>query len=527
MVASKSSQQSQSQFTPPRPKDAGFRTLILLFDGTGDKEDEDVTNVIRLRNMLYGWNNKESKEQLVYYRPGIGTYHPRFWEKDLHIPVVSSVSRTYDQATAWSLGYHIVDGYMWLVNNYQPGDKISLFGFSRGAYTVRALAGMVNCLGLIPKTSEAKARSNEGYKIFSTKLAGVTAKKDERERKWKELKEKLANFKNANQSREVFIDFIGCWDTVNAVGVIRPIKLHFTANNDIVRVFRHALALDERRVRFKANMWGHVNRKKGTLDHPPRVITDVEEVNVWFAGCHCDVGGGSVENHVRPNLSHIPLRWMIRECFKKNTGIMFNMESLRIIGLDPSALYPTVLPRSLSSFTPTKEAKVQTVVSPGVFPRFGSWCYSWIPCTGSGAKPEPHDLVLPNATEDELDAQDALAPIYDQLELKPEKWKLLERAWLITEVYQRDANPDKPQFKEVRVAHGGKGRTIIAYAQNSVSDKFKVHVSVMLRMQAQLSSEGGKVGKYMPKARVIDKSRTEERADFESILNSDIIEWVA
>ncbi|KIJ36476.1 hypothetical protein M422DRAFT_51071 [Sphaerobolus stellatus SS14] len=119
MVASKSSQQSQSQFTPPRPKDAGFRTLILLFDGTGDKlrltfefsllrEDEDVTNVIRLRNMLYGWNNKESKEQLVYYRPGIGTYHPRFWEKDLHIPVVSSVSRTYDQATAWSLGYHIV-----------------------------------------------------------------------------------------------------------------------------------------------------------------------------------------------------------------------------------------------------------------------------------------------------------------------------------------------------------------------------------------------------------------------------------
>ncbi|KIJ51595.1 hypothetical protein M422DRAFT_120651, partial [Sphaerobolus stellatus SS14] len=55
---------------------------------------------------------------------------------------------------------------------------------------------------------------------------------------------------------------------------------------------------------------------------------------VWFAGCHCDVGGGSVENHVRPNLAHIPLRWMIREIFKANIGIIFNIEALLIIGME-------------------------------------------------------------------------------------------------------------------------------------------------------------------------------------------------
>ncbi|KAK7464832.1 hypothetical protein VKT23_006039 [Stygiomarasmius scandens] len=205
-------------------------------------------------------------------------------------------------------------------------------------------------------------------------------------------------------SREVAIEFIGVWDTVDSVGII-PKQLPFTGSNRIVRTFRHALSLDERRAKFKANMWNrpeptfavtprpgeaqwpeeneireqelrmsHQSQRshasdsdekdpsrptlewvknddrvqskyeenfgsKGLIDRP----TDVEEV--WFAGCHCDVGGGSVKNTTRHSLAKISLRWMIRECFKTNSGIMFDSNRLRSVGLDPSSLHPFVTPR--------------------------------------------------------------------------------------------------------------------------------------------------------------------------------------
>ncbi|KAG6842903.1 hypothetical protein H0H93_002918, partial [Arthromyces matolae] len=99
-----------------------------------------------------------------------------------------------------------------------------------------------------------------------------------------------------------------------------------------------------------SNSRSHHKHEKATLRNMERKYsdkverpTDVEEV--WFAGCHCDVGGGSVANGTPHTLARIPLRWMIRECFKAETGIMFKSEALKTIGLDPATLYPYVQKR--------------------------------------------------------------------------------------------------------------------------------------------------------------------------------------
>ncbi|EDR03930.1 uncharacterized protein LACBIDRAFT_306617 [Laccaria bicolor S238N-H82] len=170
---------------------------------------------------------------------------------------------------------------------------------------------------------------------------------------------------------DVDIEFIGVWDTVNSVGLILR-RLPFTTSNTIVRTFRHAISLDGHHTKFKANLWNRPNDDEKTLSvmdqhvglikqkagpHPSKSrlhalerqygverlkVTDIDEV--WFAGCHCDVGGGSVANSTKPVLVCIPLQWMICETFKHKTGIMYHTDRLKLIGLSPSSLYPIVLP---------------------------------------------------------------------------------------------------------------------------------------------------------------------------------------
>lgn len=202
---------------------------------------------------------------------------------------------------------------------------------------------------------------------------------------WKQSSEFKKSF-----SIDVDIEFVGVWDTVGSVGIF-PRRLPFTASNSHIRYFRHAISLDERRARFKPNLWNKSTKedhekgvKKGEMprghnmpghshsqDEVPQqqaeegkdqdgekglslsqaekkyddgdLETDIEEV--WFSGAHTDVGGGSVANGTRHNLARISLRWMIREIFKLNLGIMFHKNAFTSLGLNPDTLYPKVLPR--------------------------------------------------------------------------------------------------------------------------------------------------------------------------------------
>ncbi|KAF9040238.1 hypothetical protein BDZ89DRAFT_1100225 [Hymenopellis radicata] len=438
--------QKLDEIIPPQHAN---RTLVLCFDGTGTDWQSSTkrpfvfqnSNVV---NFFATLKKDDCSKQLVYYQAGIGTYSV----PQIASPMTARLNRIFDTMVGVHLNAHVMGGYEFIMQNYEAGDKICIFGFSRGAYTARALAGML--VGLLPRCNHQQVPF--AYKMYSR----------EDEIGWTQS----AEFKKAF-SIDVDIEFLGVWDTVGSVGVF-PRRLPFTASNTHVRHFRHALALDERRVRFIPSFWHRHVHEKGvkpgempsarqrkskhpnektlvayerafeaahTQDHPhENEETDIEEV--WFAGCHCDVGGGSVANEVRNSLARIPLRWMIRQCFLLKTGIMFHAELLKNLGLDPTTLFPEVKPR-----------------------------------------PPPVTCPMPTAhpTEEDADIMDAVCPIYDQLEIS-KIWWLLE--WIPAKL--RFQNSDNSWTKAITV---NRGRSRFIPRQHH--DGIKVHRSVKLRMEAE------------------------------------------
>ncbi|KAG9308955.1 hypothetical protein JVU11DRAFT_11257 [Chiua virens] len=480
------------------------RTLVLCFDGTGDQFDTDNSNIIQFFSML---KKDDPNQQMVYYQAGIGTYTI----PQIATPGWTKIMKTLDMMIGSSLNAHVMGGYEFLMQNYDAGDKICIFGFSRGAYTARALAGMIHKVGLLPRCNHQQVPF--AYKMYT--------------------KEDNDGWEQSNAFKKAFsinvnIDFVGVWDTVSSVGVI-PRTLPFTKADDNIRVFRHALSLDERRVRFKANHFNRSteeDRNRGLRRHEmplsvkkipvpslPNVIkkhmngqhsshpheqslseleerysqtftqTDAEEV--WFAGVHCDVGGGSVENGTRNSLARISLRWMIRECFRVNTGIMFHRSVFKDIGMDPASVYPYVLERPPPVFqTPPPpsppgspaSAKAYSIPAPQVVNDSSIVAYS---DGGTFVSEEQEDLA------------DALCPLYDQLVASP--------YWWILEVipqklrYQRD---DDDKWDDDLVVNMGQGRHIPRQQNENVA--IKLHRTVKIRMEA----DGLQDGKYWPKAKL-------------------------
>ncbi|KAI0962092.1 hypothetical protein AcV7_001013 [Taiwanofungus camphoratus] len=452
----------------PPPSDCKPRTLVLCFDGTGDQFDADNSNVVLLFSML---KKDTPHEQLVYYQAGIGTYTI----PQVATPVMANISKTLDEMIAWNLDAHVMGGYDFLMSNYEAGDKICLFGFSRGAYTARALAGMIHKVGLLPRCNHQQVPF--AYKMFTrTDQIG-----------WDQSKA----FKKAF-SMDVDIDFIGVWDTVCSVGLV-PRTLPFTSSNTAIKIFRHALSLDEHRAKFKANHFNWVTEREHNLGvqpgdmpksrvnkvakpHAKKSLSEMERqmelqfladedhknetdvLEVWFAGCHCDVGGGSVPNSSRHNLARIPLRWMIRQCFETNTGIRFHAELLKKVGLDPEALYPEVKKRPPAIYT--------------------------MPLASYDQTDHNQDNSTP-LTEEEEDAIDSLCTIYDQLKLAP-YWWVLE----VLPMEYRHQNRDREWENYIGV-NLGRGRKVPKHLP------FNIHRSVDIRLKAGKVLEGGP---YKPNA---------------------------
>ncbi|KXN83327.1 hypothetical protein AN958_01563 [Leucoagaricus sp. SymC.cos] len=471
MVASPVCDSFDLRDTESVPPTHRHRTLILCFDGTGDQFDDDNSNIVNFVSLL---KKNDNTKQLVYYQAGIGTYTIPQIAK----PMMAKVHKALDAMVGVHLNAHVMSGYEFLMQNYEYDDKIFLFGFSRGAYTARALAGMIHKVGLLPKSNHQQVPF--AYKMYSR----------EDETGWRQS----AAFKKAF-SINVDIELLAVWDTVGSVGVI-PRRLPFTTFNTHVRHFRQALALDEHRVRFKPNFfnrptpeevrlglkWGQkrsinprkqVQRKKTLWERRyarggPH-LTDVEEV--WFAGCHCDVGGGAVKNEIRNNLARISLRWMVRECFKLNTGILFDRKMFKFIGMDPDTLWPEVQSRP----PPVKE--FSGTPPPPTRP--------FLTVVGENGIME-EDSTFVNEEEEEL--ADAKSPINDMLKIA-KTWWILE---LIPQKlrFQKDDDTWSSQIS----INFGRGRVIPKQATDGV----KIHRSVKLRMD--------KLQDYVPRAKInLDK----------------------
>ncbi|KAJ7627789.1 hypothetical protein DFH06DRAFT_1272916 [Mycena polygramma] len=276
------------------------RNLILSIDGTSNQYGDKNTNVIELYARII-----KDDTQLAYYNSGIGTYARPSWRS---IHYWKQVFYNYlDLAIAWNFEKVVIAGYRWLSNHYQPGDKIFLFGFSRGAYQIRTLAAMVTKVGLILPGNEEQIPF--AYELYADLRSHG--------QKGYDVEKSARFFKNTFCREDTKIHFVGAWDSVSSVGVVRDKSLPGTdIFNDNICYFRHALALDERRVKFLPEyICGGASYEEQIA---PGVEPRVKEV--WFAGCHSDIGGGLRVNDKLDN-SAVPVLWMGNEALRASLRI--------------------------------------------------------------------------------------------------------------------------------------------------------------------------------------------------------------
>ena len=258
------------------------RNLVVCCDGTSNQFSKDRTSVIKLFHALV----KDDAVQAVYYHPGIGTRAPT----GIGTRTGSWIGRMAGLAFGAHLQDDVADTYRFLMDNHRVGDRVFVFGFSRGAYTARVLTGMLHLYGLA-------MQGNDPLVPYAVEMLWAMARA--REGPDYELCARLArDFKGTISSRDCRTHFLGVWDTVNSVGWVgSPLTMPFARDNPDVAIVRHAKALDERRGFFRVNWFAQ---------DPDR---DVREV--WFPGSHCDVGGGWPEPE--SGISKYPLAWMADE----------------------------------------------------------------------------------------------------------------------------------------------------------------------------------------------------------------------
>lgn len=260
-----------------------MKKLILCCDGTWNKADQVehggqpcVTNVLKIAVRI-AKHDKNNTPQVIYYDQGVGTGN--FLDKII------------GGAFGDGLIANIFDAYRFLVGNYELGDEIYLFGFSRGAFTARSIAGMVRKCGILSRAHVDKY--HDALTLYHSNVHPDDAP--------------AVAFRAANSispQEQIPIKFIGVWDTVGSLGIPFHEGLRFdpkdyeffdTELSGTVKYAYHALAIDERRGSFEPTLW----------DYKPKPDQTVEQV--WFAGVHSDVGGGYFE----AGLSDITLRWML------------------------------------------------------------------------------------------------------------------------------------------------------------------------------------------------------------------------
>ena len=234
-----------------------MKNIVLFSDGTANEPGKNITNVLRIYALA-----EKNYEQICLYDPGIGT-----WGRKL-----------IGQATGAGITQNIQDLYLYLMNNYEAGDRVFLFGFSRGAFTVRALAGMLYKVGLLRKDQDS--------------LLGYASKAYNKRNNNGEA----AEFKRLF-SRHCPIYCICVFDTVASLNPLNPKFFDGKINPEVKYAF-HAVAIDEKRAMFKPVLWDE-----------NKLVAGQTMKQVWFAGVHADIGGWYDER----GHSNITLNWAIAE----------------------------------------------------------------------------------------------------------------------------------------------------------------------------------------------------------------------
>ena len=281
-----------------------MKRIAIFCDGTWNTPDEQEngkpcqTNVVKLANAL-SIRSTDGTAQKLYYDLGVGSEG-------------NKLKKVFDGATGTGISANILQAYRFVVNNFLPGDELFLFGFSRGAFTVRSLSGLIRNSGILDVKNIDKI--GKAFELYRSRHPAFHPKSEE-----------ATLFRKTYAVEEsTNIKFIGVWDTVGALGnplVAHSIfngrsEFHDTELSSKVENAFHALAIDEQRKKFEATLW-----------HQKPDVKNQTLEQMWFVGVHSDVGGGYPESA----LSDISLNWMM----EKAQGCK--------LGFDPIDLHPDPL----------------------------------------------------------------------------------------------------------------------------------------------------------------------------------------
>ena len=288
------------------------KNIVICCDGTSNEFNYAQTNVVG----LYATLLHDPSQQITFYHPGLGTMGPpgaltkfdKWWTRQAGL------------AFGRGIEDDIRDAYCFLMETYEAGDRVYLFGFSRGAYTARCLSAVLYLYGLLRK-------GNEPLVAYAVRMIVELGKTHAH----REGPLGLARDFKATFSRSCPLHFVGVWDTVSSVGwFANPMSLPNTANSPEIAIGRHAVSIDERRAFFRENLWW-------PAASGPSGPSDIKQV--WFAGSHSDVGGGYPV--AESGLSQFALEWMLVEA--QRAGLLIDpARAHRALGL--SAGSPFVKP---------------------------------------------------------------------------------------------------------------------------------------------------------------------------------------
>jgi uncharacterized protein (DUF2235 family) len=269
-----------------------MQRLAVCCDGTWNTPDQKDRGVMRPSNVVKMARfvlpqAADGTVQHVHYDKGVGT-------GDL-------VDRFFGGAFGIGLAHNVLEAYEYLSLNYRPGDEIYLFGFSRGAYTVRRVVGMLRKAGLLPAIADDAARKaaiDEAYTMYQTRETRAQGGADS---------QAALEFQQRRGAQRVPVRFLGVWDTVGAYGIAGVLgtlsnsyskaRFHDRILSSDVRHACHAVAIDEHRRLFQPTLFqqGTTGAGNGQL---------IEQS--WFAGAHSNIGGGYED----AGLSDIALHWL-------------------------------------------------------------------------------------------------------------------------------------------------------------------------------------------------------------------------
>jgi uncharacterized protein (DUF2235 family) len=283
------------------------KNIVICSDGTGQTYGVKNSNVARLLRVL---DLGDERKQIATYDPGVGSLSdvvrvvPEAIARQPGFNPITQISQP-TRLDVWKgqlfgsgLIENVQEMYNWLSDHYENEDRIFLFGFSRGAFTVRVLAGLLARCGLLPKSAPELFR--EAFELYKPH---------------DECAEDVRTFRSRYARNEnIEIEFLGLWDTVKSYGYMLPRSLPHTRYNGIVKNVRHALSLGEKRSFFIPTTWGGLDAPYDKVKKPQHPRQTVREI--WFAGDHSDVGGGH-DNEEGYSAARFSLDWMIQEASDK------------------------------------------------------------------------------------------------------------------------------------------------------------------------------------------------------------------